>query len=180
MTLPSAHDSAQEMAATSIADLAAEAWDTRAQAIARLQGLGEAAVPSLVAGAGHVDARVRAESVALMDHLADGRCLDPLVTALSDPSPRVRRLAVHAIGCQRCKVAPLALDVVGLLIARVQRDPSPRVRRVAVHQLGLQAPDRRAVEALEAVLRESSDPALRSRAEFALQAQRHRASATGG
>jgi HEAT repeat protein len=152
--------------------LGSPSWSVRAKAVDALQALGDVAVPSLVAGTTHPDARVRAESVALMDHLADARCLDPLVAALHDRSAHVRRLAVHAIGCQRCKIAPLALDIVGLLVERALEDPSPRVRRVAVHQLGLQPADQRAILALETVLHGATDEALRSRAEFALAQQR--------
>ena len=54
----------------------------------------------------------------LLDHLADERCVEPLRQALNDPSPHVRRNAVHSLGCQRCKLAPLPMDVVGLLIER--------------------------------------------------------------
>jgi HEAT repeat protein len=152
--------------------LASAAWSERAEAMARLQALGDRAVPALVVGAAHPDAGVRAESVALMDHLADTRCVAALTSALSDRSARVRRLAVHSIGCQGCKVAPLGIDVVGLLVERATRDSSARVRRVAVHQLGLQGSDRRAIDALEEILRRESDPKLRSRAEFALRRQR--------
>jgi HEAT repeat protein len=156
--------------------LASDDWSERAEAMARLQALGDRAVPVLVIGATHPDADVRAESVALMDHLADTRCVAALKSALSDRSARVRRLAVHSIGCQRCKVAPLGIDVLGLLVERASRDSSARVRRVAVHQLGLQVTDRRAIEALEDILRRESDPKLRSRAEFALRQQRATAS----
>ena len=44
--------------------------------------------------------------------------------------------------------------------------------RVALHQLGLQRADPRARTALEALLQHSPEPALRSRAEFALGQQR--------
>ena len=152
--------------------LASESWPERAGAIARLRGLGDRAIPALVVGAGHPEARARAESVALMDHLADPRRVEALESALSDRSARVRRLAVHSIGCQRCKVTPLGIDVVGLLVGRALRDGSARVRRVAVHQLGLQGYDPRAAAALEDTLSHDSDTALRSRAEFALRRQR--------
>lgn len=118
------------------------------------------------------DPKVRARATGLLDHLADDRCVDPLQRALEDPSPLVRRHAVHSIGCQQCKVSPLQTDVVGLLVERALHDKSIRVRRVAVHQLGLQAQDARAVHALEAILAQESDQKLRSRAEFALNNQR--------
>lgn len=151
--------------------LGSDAWAARSAAAAALLALGPAAVPTLVAGAAHPDRRVRAECVALMDHLADRRCSAALLAALTDPSPLVRRHAVHSLGCQRCKAAPLDLDVVGLLVERAVGDPSPRVRRVAVHQLGLQPHDPRAVAALTKVLASAGDAGLLSRVRHALAEQ---------
>lgn len=118
------------------------------------------------------DPKVRARATGLLDHLADDRCVDPLQRALQDPSPLVRRHAVHSIGCQQCKVSPLQTDVVGLLLERALHDKSIRVRRVAVHQLGLQAQDTRAIAALETILASDHDQKLLSRAQFALKNQR--------
>lgn len=150
-------------------DLDSEVWTVRKQAIQRLFNQGERAVATLVAGAVHRSPRVRAACVELMDHLGDERCCEPLRAALRDTSPLVRRHAVHAVGCQRCKVRPLPFDVVELLIERVESDSSSRVRRVAVHQLGLQAWDPRAVDVLTRVISASRDPGLVSRAEQALE-----------
>ena len=155
-------------------DLGSDVWTTRQQVIQQLFNQGERAVATLVTGAGHTSPRVRAACVELMDHLGDERCCGPLLAALRDASPLVRRHAVHAVGCQRCKVRPLPFDVVMLLIERVESDRSPRVRRVAVHQLGLQAWDHRAVEVLTRVITASDDPGLVSRAEHAIEEQRRR------
>lgn len=149
--------------------LDAAAWPIRHQAFNELFGQGASSLETLIAGATHPRPRVRAACIALLDHLADERCDDTLLAALRDPSPLVRRHAVHAIGCQRCKPRPLGIDIVGALIERVAGDPSPRVRRVAAHQLGLQPFDHRAVEALEQVLATARDPGLLSRARFALE-----------
>ena len=118
------------------------------------------------------DPRVRAYATGVLDHLADDRCIGPLTTALTDSSAQVRRNAVHSLGCQACKLAPLRVDIVGLLVERALYDPSIRVRRVTVHQLGLQSHDPRAIAALEAILSRDHDDKLRSRAEFALKNQR--------
>lgn len=150
-------------------------WHVRSEAAKELLALGTGAVETLVVGVSHPSQRVRAECVALMDHLADERCSASLIAALRDPSPLVRRHAVHSLGCQRCKAVPLEMDVVGLLVERVLTDASPRVRRVAVHQLGLQPHDPRAVAALETVLDERHDLGLIARARFALGEQRRKA-----
>jgi HEAT repeat protein len=117
------------------------------------------------------DPKVRAQATGLLDHIATEACIAPLTKALSDPSAHVRRLAVHSLGCQDCKVTPLAIDIVALLVDRALHDSSIRVRRVTVHQLGLQPHDPRAVSALESILERESDEKLRSRAVFALKNQ---------
>jgi HEAT repeat protein len=152
-------------------DLDSEAWVIREKAFHDLFNDGAGAVATLVAGVAHPSPKVRAACVALMDHLGDERCYQSLGLALRDSSPLVRRHAVHAVGCQRCKASPLAIDVVGALIERVLVDSSPRVRRVAAHQLGLQPYDPRAIEALERVIAESRDAGLVSRARHAIGEQ---------
>jgi HEAT repeat protein len=150
-----------------INDLGSPDWQTRTAARHHLESLGDSAIPAILNGCRHQSPQVRADSVSLLDHLADERCLDALRTALGDPSARVRRHAIHSLGCQMCKRQPLQLDIVGLIIPLALRDPSIRVRRVAVHQLGLQAPDPRISAALDTILNSESDPGLVSRARHA-------------
>jgi HEAT repeat protein len=164
----------QVMSATDeryLRDLESDVWVIRQQAMNDLFDEGVRAVATLVAGAAHRSPKVRAACVALMDHLGDERCCQALGLALRDASPLVRRHAVHAVGCQKCKAHPLPIDVVGALIERVLVDSSVRVRRVAAHQLGLQPHDPRAIEALERVIAEDHDAGLVSRARHALAEQ---------
>jgi hypothetical protein len=158
--------------------LDSEVWAIREKAFTGLFNEGSRAVATLIAGVSHSRPRVRAACVALMDHLGDERCCKSLERALHDASPLVRRHAVHAIGCQRCKVRPLSIDVVAALIERVLNDTSPRVRRVAVHQLGLQPRDARAIQVLKNVIAESQDAGLVSRARHALGLQQATAEPT--
>ena len=160
------------VAARYFAMLDADSWRVREQAITSLCEEGAGAVPTLIAGTTHRSPRVRAACVALMDHLGDERCVDSLRAALRDASALVRRHAVHAVGCQKCKTRPLGIDVVGALIERATSDSSPRVRRVAVHQLGLQRHDERAIKTLKSVIVNSRDETLVSRARHALHQQR--------
>jgi HEAT repeat protein len=136
---------------------------------------GASALDALMAGLSHRDWRVRKNSAALMDHLGDDRCIEPLRRVLSDRIVAVRRLAIHALGCQPCKSTPLQADIVGLLIERALSDTSIRVRRVAVHMLGLQPYDARAVEALQAIVDQETDPPLLSRTHHALAEQQKKA-----
>jgi hypothetical protein len=142
-------------------------WPTRAAARQRLEELGDSAIPAILKGCHHPSPQVRADSVSLLDHLADERCLDALRNALSDPAARVRRHAIHSLGCQRCKRLPLRLDIVGLIVPLALHDPSIQVRRVAIHQLGLQSPDPRVTAALDQILGSEHDWGLVSRARHA-------------
>lgn len=152
-------------------DLDSDAWAVRENAFNELFRYGADAVETLVAGAAHPRPKVRAACIALMDHLGDGRCCQSLERALRDASPLVRRHAVHAVGCQKCKAHPLPMDVVGALVECALNDSSLRVRRVATHQLGLQPYDPRATAALQHVIAESCDAGLVSRARHALGEQ---------
>lgn len=139
------------------------------QAYSILNKAGEAAIDDILDGLSHSNWRIRRWCAAFMDHYADDRCVEALIRALDDPIADVRRYAVHSIGCQPCKTAPLKVDVVGLLIARIMNDSSLRVRRVAAHMLGCQAPDKRAVKALKAILQQETDNKLLSNAKWALE-----------
>ena len=150
-----------------VENLGASDWPTRAAARQHLELLGDAALAAILDGCRHHSPQVRADSVALLDHLADARCIDALQSALIDPSARVRRHAIHSLGCQRCKCQPLKVDVVGLIVPLALHDPSIHVRRVAVHQLGLQPPDPRITTALDTILQSEKDQGLVSRARHA-------------
>ncbi len=143
-------------------------WEARHEAASRLRACGDAALDALIAGMSHPNWRVRRGCADLMDHLADQRCTEPLLRLLNDPVESVRRLALHALGCQRCKACPLNADVVAHLIERIQRDSSIRVRRVAVHMLGCQPADDRARHLLESLLQTETDPKLLARARWSL------------
>jgi len=156
-------------------DLDSDKWSVRESAFKELFRKGADAVETLVAGASHARPKVRAACIALMDHLGDASCCQSLERALRDASPLVRRHAVHAVGCQKCKLHPLPIDIVGTLIERIIGDSSPRVRRVAAHQIGLQPYDPRAIDALQHVIAVSRDAGLVSRARRALCEQMSRA-----
>lgn len=148
-------------------DLDSDKWSVRESAFKELFHKGADAVETLVAGASHTRPKVRAACIALMDHLGDSSCCETLERALRDASPLVRRHAVHAVGCQKCKSHPLTIDVLGALVERMLGDSSTRVRRVAAHQIGLQPYDPRAIEALQHVIAVSRDAGLVSRARHA-------------
>lgn len=122
----------------------------------------------VIDGFDHENPQVRKWCIALMDHHATERCIDPLIETLDDPKAAVRRHAIHSVGCQSCKDDPLDLDVVGLLIERIRADSSIRVRRAATHMLGNQAPDERARAFLAGLSESAGDEKLRGNALWAL------------
>lgn len=113
------------------------------------------------AGLRNKDWPSRMATLERLDHHATKQDESALAKALSDPSSRVRRLAAHAIGCQRCKTRPLSVDIIGLLGRVARRDPVRRVRRVALHLLGTQSKSLRVRRALQAALRRETDPQTR-------------------
>ena len=142
-----------------------EAWEIFNALAAR----GKPAMGALLDGLEHPDARVRAACALLLDHIADDRCIGPLLRAMQhDPREAVRRCAMHALVCDGCKECPLNTDVVGALIESARTDRSRAVRRRAVFYLSQQRFDARTGPALEALLVGESDVIVRKRAQRAL------------
>jgi HEAT repeat protein len=54
-------------------------------------------------GLAHSSPQVRDHCARVLDHLADQYAFDDLLAVLDDPDPRVRRDALHALACDRCK-----------------------------------------------------------------------------
>src|SRR5262245_3532398 len=100
-----------------------------------------AAKAALIDGLDHPNAKVRWWCLQLMDHLADESYLEPILAKLSDPVAKVRRHAIHALGCGVCTPdrKTLAGDIESALRTVLARDPDNKVRqeaRLALEQLG--------------------------------------------
>jgi len=119
----------------------------------------------------HPNARVRRECLTVLDHEANDESIETFRAALADPVPRVRRLALHGLSCERCRTGELcATDVVPTLIHALQHDPSPRVRHDTVPiLLRLSDRDERASAALETAAHQDDDPLVRQVALAAVQ-----------
>ncbi|NNF03338.1 MAG: HEAT repeat domain-containing protein [Rhodothermales bacterium] len=142
----------------------------RFAAYQRLVALGADALPAIRSGLASDDWRVRHWSAICMDRVADEDAYEDLIPLLSDPHPKVRLWAVHALACDHCKDdVSCPVDVVPLLIERIQTDPSVRVRRMAVIMLTTDFRDARARKPLEAVLSTTDDRKLRLHAEDGLR-----------
>ena len=145
--------------------VAGAAYETLAQA-------GTTAMRAVLDGLSHPSPRVRRGCADFLDHQGGDACLKALrEVALQDPVPRVRRAAVHSLGCQRCKAHPLSGDLVELLVQVAESDGSLRVRQEAVYALGLQPLDPRAVAVLRRILDEEAARDLRAGAHAALKRQ---------
>ncbi len=147
--------------ATRLVDQLADA-DKRWDAYCGLITLGDEALPAVRAGLLNGQWQVRRWCTILLDHLADPETLEQLIPLLHDPKANVRMWAVHSLSCDRCKKDEISIDVVPLLIERIEHDESIRVRRMAVAMLAQHvAPDERVVPVFEGVLADDSDRKLR-------------------
>jgi hypothetical protein len=136
-------------------------WQLVARAEEVLVTAGAAGLAAAIRGLAHPEPRVRQGCAGFMDHHGTDEVVALLAQlARTDPVAYVRRMAIHSLGCQRCKPAPLRLDFVPLLAERAERDPCKRVRLEAVASLSTQRPDSRAATALRAVLEREVAPDL--------------------
>ena len=81
---------------------------------------------------------IRWWSVQLLDHCSDQRALDAVEPLLDDPVDRVRRNAVHALGCRVCKRTAAACPdstVLARLRSIAVSGPNPKVRHEAAATL---------------------------------------------
>lgn len=111
----------------------------------------------------HPNPSVRWRCLDLLDHHGDTTIGPTVVRALGDPVPRVRRHALHALTCTKCRVGPLAVDVVGELVRVVREDANEKVRLQATDTLG-RVRDPRARAALEHVAADDPSEIVRATA----------------
>ena len=142
----------------------------RFDAYQALVAQGTAALPAIREGLKSSNAQVRQWSAMCLDQVADAETLEALVPLLRDPSAKVRLWAVHSLACEHCKEEiECPVDVVPLLIERVETDESVRVRRMAVIMLSSDFADPRAVPVLQRILNDETDEKLRRHAEAGLE-----------
>jgi hypothetical protein len=97
----------------------------------------------------HPNPKVRWQCLTLLDHLDDDDSVPVFVDALrNDPVPRVRRHALHALSCDRCKAEPVQIDVASVIVDCFREDDNAKVRRQAQYALTQLLPDERARRAL--------------------------------
>ncbi len=98
----------------------------------------EPARRALIAGLKHANSKVRWWCIQLMDHVADESYLLPLLEAAhTDPTPKNRRHAIHALTCEICKPDRCALDIdIRAELEQIARNDSDEsVRLMALQEL---------------------------------------------
>jgi len=141
----------------------------RYDAFRQVHAAGAEALPAIREGLSHPDWHVRQLCAMLLDHVWDAAALRRLVLALYDPKLKVRRAAVHSLGCDRCKGGENPIDAVPLLAEKLREDKSIKVRRMAAWTLAIQQPDKQIARVLRRALRDESDPKLRRWADWGLK-----------
>jgi HEAT repeat protein len=131
-----------------------------------LQEAGDAAIPAVREGLSHPNPRVRQFCAGFIDAHWDESALQRLILSLHDPKLKVRKAAVHSLGCDRCKGGQNPIDVLPHLEERIREDKSIKVRRMAVQTLAAQTPNKLIARVLRRVLRDESDPRIRRFAEW--------------
>lgn len=137
--------------------------------ILKLIKLGEPALPAVQAGMGHSNWRIRRACAAVIDHIYDAESLQRLILLTHDPKKKVRKMAVHSIGCDRCKDGVNPIDAVPHLAYSALNDPAVRVRKTAADMLAIQSPERRVARILREVIATEEDPRVVRNAEFGLK-----------
>lgn len=111
----------------------------------------------------HDNAAVRRSCLDVLDHKANDASKDVFCSALADPVPAVRVIALHGLSCERCREDDLCVaDVVPDLIDLLHRDDSPKVRHAVLLPLALLADrDERIGKALAVTAHDDSDALVR-------------------
>ena len=100
---------------------------------------GPEATRALQRGLSDADPAVRVGCCIVLDHHLDSLAIPDLLAELADRDAAVRRWAMHALACDRCKEGtcrPSESDIVPLAMQLLTDDVDYQVRTAAVHALG--------------------------------------------
>lgn len=144
-----------------VEDIVARYGATHARAFPELRASGAVDLGLVRLGARkHPNPSIRWKCLTLLDHLDGDDSVPVFLDALAhDPVPRVRRHALHALACERCKAAPLCADVVPAIAACAEHDPNEKVRVMATELLWGHLSDPRAARVLERLARSDAHAA---------------------
>jgi HEAT repeat protein len=135
------------------------------EAVRKLMRHGPTATAALQRGLAHANPKVRIGCCVVLDHYLDAPAVTDLIDNLGHDDPRVRRWAMHALACDRCKEGecrPGEDDTVPMAIRMLSEDPDRHVRKEAAGLLGFQVHARTdALAALQVANDEDPDPLVR-------------------
>jgi HEAT repeat protein len=127
-------------------------------------------LPVVREGLTHANWQVRRWCALVADNFANAETLHALVPLLRDPKSQVRVWAVHSLSCESCKDGPNPIDVIPLLLERIELDESIKVRRQAVAMLAHhRTPDPRVLPVFTRIMAEEEDRKLRLHADQGLK-----------
>lgn len=145
-------------------------WAARRNAMETLAAAGPSGMRVALEALSDSDPHLRGAALGFIDHHATDACVPQLIhVALSDPDADVRRGALHALMCERCKPEPLGIDVLPLLIQLFRGDANRRVRFTAAQALGGRAGDPPVQDAFRATVRDDPSALVRRAAVGGLQ-----------
>ena len=133
-----------------------------------LQVAGQDAVAAVRDGLSNPNWRVRQFCAMYIDNHWDEAALQRLILTLHDPKLKVRKAAVHSLGCDRCKSGENPIDVLPYVEERLRQDKSIKVRRAAAWTIASQTPNKRIARVLRRVLRDESDDKMRKAASWGI------------
>ena len=100
---------------------------------------GAIATPALRRGLTADDFKVRVGCLKVLDHTMDEAAVPEMIANLDHPEGEVRKWALHALACDRCKEGacrPGEDDVIPIALRMLAEDRSRGVRSMAVQMLG--------------------------------------------
>ena len=129
---------------------------------------GPSALPAVRRGLTDNNADVRHLCVKALDHLVDEDSFPQLIGMLHDDDWRVRRDALHALACDRCKENACRPEISAVLspaIALLRTDPEKHVRAMAAEVVGRWVHTDASAEAAVVAARDGDDdPSVRKKA----------------
>lgn len=135
---------------------------THARDFPSLRSSGKVRVDDLCfAAVSHPNPKIRWQCLQLLDHIANDTAYETFVNALRDQVVRVRKHALHALSCDRCKEEPMCADVVGPISEVALHDSNENLRLSAVRELVLRFADPRARRTLGRVAGADSSQVVR-------------------
>jgi hypothetical protein len=135
-----------------------------------LLAAGAAALPTIRDGLRHESGDVRMRCCQFFDQFLVPEVMEDLLALLDDPDARVRCMALHVLGCDRCKKGSCRPDEARVLpraIALLEGDPDAHVRAHATGLVGRWVhTNPAAAAAMARAHRADPSPAVRKRASW--------------